>query len=129
MAIADRRDVARSARGRSTAGGAIPGPTRRTASLSPGGVGAAARAEVGQLFDGCERLGDEGLAAETGRRLGARAIGAAPLDAEQIEDLLAMFSEMGVKVVETEDAEPEDEGVHEESDDDEESEDEYDRPY
>jgi RNA polymerase primary sigma factor len=36
---------------------------------------------------------------------------------EQIEDILAMFSEMGVNVVETEAAEPEDEGAREEPDD------------
>src|ERR1022692_4041282 len=41
---------------------------------------------------------------------------------EQIEDILAMFSEMGVNVVETEEAEPEDEGARKEPDDDEESE-------
>ena len=41
---------------------------------------------------------------------------------EQIEDILAIFSEMGVNVVETEDAEPEDEGAREEPDDEEESE-------
>ena len=41
---------------------------------------------------------------------------------EQIEDILAMFSEMGVNVVETEEAEPEDEGAREEPDDEEESE-------
>src|SRR5450830_720583 len=41
---------------------------------------------------------------------------------EQIEDILAMFSEMGVNVVETEEAEPEDEGARVEPDDDEESE-------
>src|ERR1035437_5583235 len=40
---------------------------------------------------------------------------------EQIEDLLAMFSEMGVNVVETEEAEPEDEGARKEPDDDEET--------
>jgi RNA polymerase primary sigma factor len=40
---------------------------------------------------------------------------------EQIEDILAMFSEMGVNVVETEEAEPEDEGAREEPDDEEES--------
>ena len=34
---------------------------------------------------------------------------------EQIEDILAMFSEMGVNVVETEEAEPEDEGGDEEA--------------
>jgi RNA polymerase primary sigma factor len=39
---------------------------------------------------------------------------------EQIEDILAMFSEMGVNVVETEEAEPEDEGAREEPDDEEE---------
>src|ERR1035438_7583358 len=42
--------------------------------------------------------------------------------AEQIEDILAMFSEMGVNVVETEEAEPENEGAREEPDDEEESE-------
>ena len=36
---------------------------------------------------------------------------------EQIEDILAMFSEMGVDVVETEEAEPEDEGAREEPND------------
>jgi RNA polymerase primary sigma factor len=41
---------------------------------------------------------------------------------EQIEDILAMFSEMGVNVVETEEAEPEDEGAREEPDEEEESE-------
>jgi RNA polymerase primary sigma factor len=41
---------------------------------------------------------------------------------EQIEDILAKFSEMGVNVVETEEAEPEDEGAREEPDDEEESE-------
>src|SRR5271169_2758157 len=41
---------------------------------------------------------------------------------EQIEGILAMFSEMGVNVVETEEAEPEDEGAREEPDDEEESE-------
>ena len=41
---------------------------------------------------------------------------------EQIEDILATFSEMGVNVVETEDAEPEDAGASEEPDDEEESE-------
>src|SRR5665811_2015259 len=41
---------------------------------------------------------------------------------EQIEDILAMFSEMGVNVVETEEAEPEDEGAREEPDDEEGSE-------
>src|ERR1039458_2458031 len=41
---------------------------------------------------------------------------------EQIEDILAMFSGMGVNVVETEEAEPEDEGARVEPDDDEESE-------
>src|SRR5674476_1303726 len=41
---------------------------------------------------------------------------------EQIEDILAMFSEMGVNVVETEEAVPEDEGAREEPDDEEESE-------
>ena len=39
---------------------------------------------------------------------------------EQIEDILAIFSEMGVNVVETEEAEPEDEGAREEPDDEEE---------
>jgi RNA polymerase primary sigma factor len=39
---------------------------------------------------------------------------------EQIEDILAMFSGMGVNVVETEEAEPEDEGARVEPDDDEE---------
>ena len=41
---------------------------------------------------------------------------------EQIEDILAKFSEMGVNVVETEEAEPENEGGREEPDDEEESE-------
>jgi RNA polymerase primary sigma factor len=41
---------------------------------------------------------------------------------EQIEDILAMFSEMGVNVVETEEAEPEDEGAREAPDDEEASE-------
>jgi RNA polymerase primary sigma factor len=41
---------------------------------------------------------------------------------EQIEDILAKFSEMGVNVVETEEAEPENEGAREESDEEEESE-------
>jgi len=41
---------------------------------------------------------------------------------EQIEDILAMFSEMGVNVVETEESVPEDEGAREEPDDEEESE-------
>ncbi|MGA7663956.1 MAG: sigma-70 family RNA polymerase sigma factor, partial [Pseudolabrys sp.] len=41
---------------------------------------------------------------------------------EQIEDILAKFSEMGVNVIETEEAEPENEGVREEPDDEEESE-------
>ena len=41
---------------------------------------------------------------------------------EQIEEILAMFSGMGVNVVETEEAEPEDEGARVEPDDDEESE-------
>ena len=41
---------------------------------------------------------------------------------EQIEDTLAKFSEMGVNVVETEEAEPENEGAREEPDDEEESE-------
>ena len=36
------------------------------------------------------------------------------VNSEQIEDILAMFSEMGVNVVETEEAEPEDEGAHDE---------------
>src|ERR1022692_1702400 len=44
------------------------------------------------------------------------------IEFEQIEDILAKFSEMGVNVVETEEAEPEDEGAREEPDDDEESE-------
>jgi RNA polymerase primary sigma factor len=38
---------------------------------------------------------------------------------EQIEDILTMFSGMGVNVVETEEAEPEDEGAREEPDDEE----------
>ena len=41
---------------------------------------------------------------------------------EQIEDILAKFSEMGVNVIETEEAEPENEGTREEPDDEEESE-------
>ena len=41
---------------------------------------------------------------------------------EQIEDILAKFSEMGVTVVETEEADPENEGTREEPDDEEESE-------
>jgi RNA polymerase primary sigma factor len=41
---------------------------------------------------------------------------------EQIEDNLGKFSEMGVNVVETEEAEPENEGAREEPDDEEESE-------
>src|SRR5450830_1092928 len=41
---------------------------------------------------------------------------------EQIEDILAMFSEMGVNVVETEESVPEEEGAREEPDDEEESE-------
>ena len=41
---------------------------------------------------------------------------------EQIEDILAMFSKMGVNVVETEEAEPEDEGAREKPDDEEGSE-------
>jgi RNA polymerase primary sigma factor len=41
---------------------------------------------------------------------------------EQIEDILAKFSEMGVNVIETEEAEPENEGAREEPDDEEESE-------
>ena len=41
---------------------------------------------------------------------------------EQIEDILAKFSEMGVNVVETEEAEPENGGAREEPDDEEESE-------
>ena len=41
---------------------------------------------------------------------------------EQIEDILAKFSEMGVNVIETEEAEPEIEGAREEPDDEEESE-------
>jgi RNA polymerase primary sigma factor len=41
---------------------------------------------------------------------------------EQIEDILAMFSEMGVNVVETEEAEPEDEGAREEPEEELESE-------
>ena len=36
------------------------------------------------------------------------------VNSEQIEDILAMFSEMGVNVVETEEAEPENEGAREE---------------
>src|SRR5437899_6667545 len=36
------------------------------------------------------------------------------VNSEQIEDVLAMFSEMGVNVVETEDPEPEEEGAREE---------------
>ena len=41
---------------------------------------------------------------------------------EQIEDILAMFSEMGVNVVEAEEAEPEDEGARDELEEDPESE-------
>jgi RNA polymerase primary sigma factor len=41
---------------------------------------------------------------------------------EQIEDILAKFSEMGVNVIETEEAEPENKGAREEPDDEEESE-------
>jgi RNA polymerase primary sigma factor len=41
---------------------------------------------------------------------------------EQIEDILAKFSEMGVNVIETEEAEPENEGAREEPDDEGESE-------
>ena len=41
---------------------------------------------------------------------------------EQIEDILAKFSEMGVNVIETEEAEPENEGARKEPDDEEESE-------
>src|SRR6478609_8162099 len=41
---------------------------------------------------------------------------------EQIEIILAKFSEMGVNVIETEEAEPENEGAREEPDDEEESE-------
>ena len=44
------------------------------------------------------------------------------VNSEQIEDVLAMFSEMGVNVVETEEAESENEGAREEPDDEEESE-------
>ena len=44
------------------------------------------------------------------------------VNSEQIEDILAKFSEMGVNVVETEKAEPENEGAREEPDDEEESE-------
>ena len=44
------------------------------------------------------------------------------VNSEQIEDILAKFSEMGVNVVETEEAEPENEGAREEPDDEEESE-------
>ena len=40
---------------------------------------------------------------------------------EQIEDILAMLSEMGINVVEQEDAEPGEEGEKEEADDEEES--------
>ena len=36
------------------------------------------------------------------------------VNSEQIEDILSMFSEMGVNVVETEEAEPEEEGTREE---------------
>src|SRR5919206_4082887 len=36
------------------------------------------------------------------------------VNSEQIEDILAMFSEMGVNVVETEEAEPEEEAAREE---------------
>ena len=41
---------------------------------------------------------------------------------EQIEDILAKFSEMGVNVIETEEAEPENEGAREEPDEEKESE-------
>ena len=41
---------------------------------------------------------------------------------EQIEDILAMFSELGVNVVETEEAEPEDDGAREEPEEEAESE-------
>jgi RNA polymerase primary sigma factor len=43
------------------------------------------------------------------------------VNSEQIEDILAKFSEMGVNVVESEKAEPENEGAREEPDDEEES--------
>src|SRR6266446_4730219 len=43
-------------------------------------------------------------------------------NSEQIKDVLAMFSKMGVNVVETEDAEPEDEGTREEPEEEAESE-------
>ena len=41
------------------------------------------------------------------------------INSEQIEDILAKFSEMGVNVIETEEAEPENEGAREEPDDEE----------
>jgi RNA polymerase primary sigma factor len=44
------------------------------------------------------------------------------VESEQIEDILAMFSEMGVNVVETEEAEPEDEDAREEPEEEPESE-------
>src|SRR5437868_7024772 len=44
------------------------------------------------------------------------------VNSEQIEDVLAMFSEMGVNVVENEDAEPEDEAAREEQEEEAESE-------
>src|SRR5215475_3216925 len=44
------------------------------------------------------------------------------VNSEQIEDVLAMFSEMGVNVVENEEAESEEEGTREEADDEPESE-------
>src|SRR5438094_1646828 len=44
------------------------------------------------------------------------------VNSEQIEDVLAMFSEMGVNVVETEDSEPEEEAAREEPEEEAESE-------
>src|SRR5438034_1501084 len=44
------------------------------------------------------------------------------VNSEQIEDILAMFSEMGVNVVETLEAKPEDEGAREEPEEEPESE-------
>src|SRR6516164_282180 len=44
------------------------------------------------------------------------------VNSEQIEDVLAMFSEMGVNVVETEEAEPDEEAAREEQEEETESE-------
>src|SRR6201984_2653561 len=44
------------------------------------------------------------------------------VNSEQIEDVLAMFSELGVKVVETEEAEPDEEAAREEQEEETESE-------